>query len=692
MVEISVIVVSYNVKPFLEQALHSVSKALRGISSEVFVVDNGSGDGSGLLVRERFPGVHLIQNEENVGFARANNQALRRTKGKAVCLVNPDTLVREDTFRVCLDYLDSHPDVGAVGCKILNPGGTLQLSCRRSFPTPWVAFTKVAGLSALFPKSRLFGRYNVTYLDPDETAEVEALSGSFMMVRKQVVDEVGLLDEIFFLYGEDLDWCYRIRQKGWKIVYTPKTQIIHYKGQSTREAPFDILRVFYRAMHLFVKKHFRKGWFFLPQWILMLGIWIRGGFSFLSRWVCRLAAPLVDVGFLQLGLVLAILLRFGHLGHWVSYRSVDAIYTVIWIGCLFGMGLYKKGAYSSSKALGGVVLGLVLNTSFTFFFPQYAFSRQVVLVAGALDGMFLSGWRLMIRLASRVRRIPFLGTVGRTLVRKRALIVGTDLSGQQILKRLRSRVDAGYEVVGFLGLEEGDLLSSTDGKVPVLGTLKDLERVVLSHKIREIVFSPEAVSYERILSVVAAGKDLHLDFKMVPRNLDVVIGRTSIETLEDIPLVDLDYKIFSGPNLFFKRTMDLIVTVLLLPFLVVLFFYLALRPSFRFRRVLISDGTGKSISVNELRKNGKKMTGWLGYVPLYGEVLRGRMSLVGTEMVPYRSSSCGRGFKPGLTGLVQVNIGRDLKTEEKDRYNLYYLRNYSLLLDLEIILRTLFHS
>jgi len=282
--------------------------------------------------------------------------------------------------------------------------------------------------------------------------------------------------------------------------------------------------------------------------------------------------------------------------------------------------------------------------------------------------------------------------VGRTLVRKRALIVGTDLSGQQILKRLRSRVDAGYEVVGFLGLEEGDLLSSTDGKVPVLGTLKDLERVVLSHKIREIVFSPEAVSYERILSVVAAGKDLHLDFKMVPRNLDVVIGRTSIETLEDIPLVDLDYKIFSGPNLFFKRTMDLIVTVLLLPFLVVLFFYLALRPSFRFRRVLISNGTGKSISVNELRKNGKKVTGWLGYVPLYGEVLRGRMSLVGTEMVPYRSSSCGRGFKPGLTGLVKVNIGRDLKTEEKDRYNLYYLKNYSLLLDLEIILRTLFHS
>jgi len=690
MIEISVIIVSYNVKPFLEQALHSVLKALRGIPSEIFVVDNDSGDGSGLLVRERFPDVHLIRNKKNVGFAKANNQALRRVKGKKICLVNPDTLVRGDTFRVCLDYFDHHPDVGAVGCKILNPDGTLQLSCRRSFPTPWVALTKVLGLSALFPKSLLFGKYNLTFLDPDETAEVEALSGSFMMVRKQVVDDVGLLDEVFFLYGEDLDWCYRIRQKGWKIVYTPKTQIIHYKGQSTREAPFDSLRLFYRAMHLFVKKHFKKGGFFLPQRFLMLGIWIRGGFSLLSRAVGRLWIPCVDVGFLQLGLMLAILIRFGHLGHWRSYGVVNAVYTVVWMGCLFGMGLYRKGITGSSKAFGGAVLGLVLNTSFTFFFPQYAFSRQVVLVAGALDGVFLSGWRLAVRLASRIRRIPFLGTVGKTLLRRRTLIVGTDSSGQRILKRLRRRLDAGYEVVGFLGLEERDLLASVNGKVPVLGTLKDLKRVAVSHKIQEVIFSPQAVSCERILSVVAGSKELRLDFKMVPRDLDVIFGRSSIDPLEEIPLVDLDYRIFSGPNRFFKRTMDLIATVLSFPFLVVFVLYLVLHPSFRFRRILISDGRGRSISVNQLWRDREKVTGWLGCVPLVPEVFRGRMSLVGTEIVPYQSSSCSRGFKPGLTGLVQVNRGKDLKKEEKERYTLYYLKNYSLLLDWEIILRTLF--
>ncbi|MCK4818743.1 glycosyltransferase family 2 protein, partial [bacterium] len=228
MIRLSIIIVSYNVKPFLEQALHSVRKALLGIPSEVFVVDNGSGDGSVQLVREHFPEVCLIVNRENLGFARANNMALRKAKGDAICLLNPDTLVREDTFRVCIEYLNSNAEVGAVGCKILNPDGSLQLACRRSFPTPWVAFTKVIGLSRLFPGSRVFGKYNLTYLDSNEVAEVDSLSGSFMMVKQKVIKHVGLLDEIFFLYGEDLDWCYRIRQKGWKVVYLPDTQIIHY--------------------------------------------------------------------------------------------------------------------------------------------------------------------------------------------------------------------------------------------------------------------------------------------------------------------------------------------------------------------------------------------------------------------------------------------------------------------------------
>jgi GT2 family glycosyltransferase/lipopolysaccharide/colanic/teichoic acid biosynthesis glycosyltransferase len=693
MIRLSIIIVSYNVKPFLEQALHSVRKALLGIPSEVFVVDNGSGDGSVQLVREHFPEVCLIVNRENLGFARANNMALRKAKGDAICLLNPDTLVREDTFRVCIEYLNSHAEVGAVGCKILNPDGSLQLACRRSFPTPWVAFTKVIGLSRLFPGSRVFGKYNLTYLDSNEVAEVDSLSGSFMMVKQKVIKHVGLLDEIFFLYGEDLDWCYRIRQKGWKVVYLPDTQIIHYKGQSTKEAPFDSLRVFYGAMRLFVKKHYKSGWSWVPQRVLLLGILVRGGISFLSRIAGCLVVPLIDLIFLQMALFFGILIRFGNLDYWIRYLVVNCVYTFVWLGCLYIMGLYKRGNYSSSRALVGVIVGLILNTSLTFFLPQYAFSRYVVLITGALDIVFISGWRLLIRLASRVRLIPFLGTVGKTLIRRRVLIVGTDSYSRQIAARLRSRVDAGYDVIGFLGLEDKDLLSTTDLKIPVFGILDDLERIVSTHKIQEIIFSPQVASYERVLTVVAGCRGIHVDIKMVPQNLDVIIGRTSIEILDDIPLVNLDYRIFYGYNRFFKRTVDILFALLLSSIFSPICLYLIINPRYRFHRSLIFDGIGRCISVRELFVNGKPVTGLLRFIPLLLEVLKGNISVVGTEILQYQESKRAEatGFKPGLTGLVQVNRDRIFNSAERKRYNMYYLKNYSLLLDLEIVLKALFN-
>ena len=282
MVNLSVIIVNYNVKVFLEQALHSILKALEGISSEVFVVDNASRDGSVALIKKKFPDIKLIENKKNVGFARANNQALQKAGGNVVCLINPDTLVSEDTFRICLDYLKTHKDVGMVGCKILNPDGTLQLACRRSFPTPWVAFSKVVGLNDLFPKSKLFGKYNLTYLDPEKTTEVDAISGSFMMIQKRAIDDIGLLDETFFLYGEDLDWCYRMGQAGWKIVYLPKTQdtkctmcMIHRSFTIKGKAP--------EKRHLIICMFFTPLWVCLSTSILTAaGMFCQDGSSFLE--------------------------------------------------------------------------------------------------------------------------------------------------------------------------------------------------------------------------------------------------------------------------------------------------------------------------------------------------------------------------------------------------------------------------
>ncbi|MEK7748968.1 MAG: glycosyltransferase family 2 protein, partial [Bacteroidota bacterium] len=245
--QLSIIIVNYNVRDFLHHALISLRKATKGIRSEIVVVDNASDDGSTEMLRRRFPNVTLIASKQNLGFARANNLALKRARGAFLLLINPDTVVQEDTLRAMLEFFKNTPEAGLAGCKILNPDGTFQLACRRSFPTPWVAFTKIFGLSRLFPRSSWFGKYNLTYLSPEETYEVDAVSGSFMMLRKEVFEKVGGLDEEFFMYGEDLDWCYRIQQSGWKIYYAPLTQIIHYKGESTRRSSLDEIQTFYDA-------------------------------------------------------------------------------------------------------------------------------------------------------------------------------------------------------------------------------------------------------------------------------------------------------------------------------------------------------------------------------------------------------------------------------------------------------------
>ena len=688
MVKISVIIVNYKVRDFLEQALLSIEGALEGIPSEVFVVDNGSGDGSVPMVRERFPFVSLMENEENVGFARANNQAIRQAKGEVLCLINPDTLVREDTFRVCLDYLDAHPDVAALGCKVLNPDGTLQLSCRRSIPTPWVAFTKISGLSALFPKNRTFGRYNLTFLDPDETVEVEALSGSFILVRRRAVEEVGLLDEAFFMYGEDLDWCYRIGKGGWKIVYLPETQIIHYKGQSTKEASFDQLLLFYEAMRLFVRKHFHKGWSFFPLWFLLLGIRIRGAFSFVSRLCRRIAIPVVDVVLLQAGLVLAIFIRFQNMGYLPDYRIVNVMYTLVWFACLYAMGAYEKGRLSFSRALAGVLSGLVLNTSMTFFLPQYAYSRQVVLMAGGFHALSLGGWRLVVRLLSRVRGVPFLGTLGRALLRRRTLIVGVDESGRDLYDRLMTREDGGYDIVGFLS-HEGDGLGMMNGRAPVLGTLKDLKRVARVHRVQEVIFASEVVPHERMFTAMANAQEMTLDFRMAPKDPDALMAKASIDHLDDIPLIDLDYRILYGPYVFLKRAADVAVSMMLLPFVAVVCLGAALHPSCRFQRDAVADGVGGALNIIRLKKNGRLLTGGAARLLLLVEVLKGDMSLVGSEIVPF-SRGAVSGYKPGLTSLVEAYSGKGLSEEEKRRLHQYYLMHYSPLLDVEILLRSLF--
>lgn len=263
---LSVVIVNYNVKYYLEQCLESVRRASQGLQVEVFVVDNLSTDGSVPYLRERFPEVTFIENNENVGFARANNQAIRQSRGEYVLLLNPDTILCEDTLRRFVDFMDAHPEAGAAGAYMLHADGTFAPESRRGLPTPFVAFCKMSGLTRLFPKSRLFGRYYMGYLDVNEVNRIEAISGACMMLRREALDRVGLLDEDFFMYGEDIDLSYRILQGGYHNYFLP-VRMLHYKGESTVKNSYRYVYTFYQAMRLFFRKHYSH-----YSWVISLPI------------------------------------------------------------------------------------------------------------------------------------------------------------------------------------------------------------------------------------------------------------------------------------------------------------------------------------------------------------------------------------------------------------------------------------
>jgi GT2 family glycosyltransferase len=257
-VELSVIIVNYNVAYFLEQCLNSCLKAAEHADIEILVIDNNSVDGSEDMMREKFPDIPYIMNKENLGFSKANNQGMKMAKGRYVVLLNPDTVVEELTFRKTIDFMDAQPEAGGLGVRMLDGRGKFLPESKRGLPTPSVAFYKIFGLSAIFPKSKTFGKYHLGYLDEFQTHEVEILSGAFMLMRKSVLDEIGLLDEAFFMYGEDIDLSYRIVLAGYKNYYFPETRIIHYKGESTKKSSVNYVFVFYRAMVIFANKHFSQ--------------------------------------------------------------------------------------------------------------------------------------------------------------------------------------------------------------------------------------------------------------------------------------------------------------------------------------------------------------------------------------------------------------------------------------------------
>jgi lipopolysaccharide/colanic/teichoic acid biosynthesis glycosyltransferase len=512
-----------------------------------------------------------------------------------------------------------------------------------------------------------------------------------MMIQRKIMDDVGFLDESYFLYGEDLDWCYRIREKGWKVRYSPDNQIIHFKGESSKRSQFDNLRVFYHAMVLFVQKHFKHKYLLMPYWILLGAIWFRAGLSFLKKILVTLTVPATDFVLLTLSLVLGVYIRFGSFAHLPSFIPVDIAYSFIWMATLYLFGCHDKHKFSSLKAGSAIVIGFLFNASLTFFFKQYAFSRAVVLYASLLSLVVVPGWRLIIKLLPQLGLGPFKGTLGKTLLGRKAVIVGDFKSGEKLLNKFNSQIDVGYDIAGLISINGADTGSEYQG-MKVLGSVDELSSIIREEKIQEVIFSTHRLSYDKVMDIISRSKSPRVNFKLVPSNLEVIIGKASIDRIDDMPLLEIDYKLHQDRYRLLKRSLDFILAlvggILFLP----VFLYKKYLTSAKLTKRIVHGSMNGPISIYEFESNHSS---FFDKIPYVWSILRGDLSFVGSEIEDFSENSEHLSpekfvLMPGLTGLVQVNRHRHLSQEDKEKYHLYYMKNYSPFLDLEIIFKALF--
>lgn len=560
--KLSVILVNYNVKYFIEQCLYSVRAAVEIMdknygsgSTEVFVVDNNSVDGSVELIRDKFPEVTLIANKENTGFSKANNQAIKLSQGQYILLLNPDTIVEEDTFMKCCRFMDEHKDGGGLGVYMVDGKGRYLPESKRGLPTPEVAFYKIFGLSAFFKNSPKFGRYHLTYLDKNKVHEIDVLSGAFMFMRKETLDKTGWLDEDFFMYGEDIDLSYRIQKAGYKNYYFPETKIIHYKGESTKKGSANYVFIFYNAMIIFAKKHFASASWYIT--LIQMAIYLRATASLLKRMLIKCLLPLMDFVLLYAALI-GIMIYWEQNHRYVEGGKYPPEVGLIYIpACvlLWQLSGYFSGLYKPMHGLSSLFKPVLIGTTVILLtyalLPEYMrFSRAIILV-GAVASVFVFALTRSVLGYLTHGKIGFLKKQ-----RKRTLIVAGKEEFDRISSVLKQTFFQG-EVLGFVSVQ-----SNEKGAI---GNLDQLPELVRIFRANEVVFSGKELTAEQIIWQMSSLATPGLEFKTAPTESLFIIGSNSVNTQGELYMLGIE-SISKPENKTRKRRFDIICSLLILFF------------------------------------------------------------------------------------------------------------------------------
>ena len=636
--DLSVVIVNYNVVFFLEQCLNSVFAASKNLNVQIFVVDNNSVDGSINMLKENFSSVVLIENKENVGFSKANNQAIKRANSPYVLLLNPDTVIEEDTFDKSIDFMNSNSDCGGLGLRMLDGKGNFLPESKRGFPSPSVAFYKIFGLSYLFPKSQKFGRYHLGFLSEFEVNEVDVLSGAFMLLRTVTLEKVGLLDEQFFMYGEDIDLSYRIKLGGYKNYYFPETKIIHYKGESTKKSSVNYVFVFYKAMILFAKKHFSNKNANLFSFAINLAIYMRASLSLINRFVKKIATPFLNA-------VLTYSALFFIADYWrnaaiqfpeyVFYISIP-LYIFVFILFAWLIGVYDKGIRNHIIWKATIFASIFILVVYALLPKDWQFSRLFILTASLVFVL----QHYLVLITQNLLKTHKIGLP--STPKKHFAIIGDQAEFIRVKKILELTYPTIESIIGVYIDENYEEAS---------GSNLQLNEIIQVHTINEIIYCAKDVSAKDIIEGMTKIESQDIEFKIAQPNTSYLIGSNSIDNSGDF--YALNFSALSKPeNIRSKRLFDFFFSIILLllsPILLVII---------KFKAKFISN--------------------------LF-RILSGKKSFVG-----YLNQSDGTKtnlpkIKPGI--LEPFSVSEELTIDKKEELNLLYAKEYSFIFDFEVLVR-----
>jgi GT2 family glycosyltransferase len=591
-VELSVIIVNYNVKHFLEQCLYAVQKAAERVSAEIIVIDNNSSDGSVEYLEPLFPAVQWISNKENTGFGRACNQGLRLSKGKYVLFLNPDTILPENCFRQCISFLEEHPGAGALGVKMLDGAGKFLKESKRSFPSPSTSLFKLIGLSKLFPRSKIFARYYLGHLDENSNHEVEVLAGAFMMVKREVLKKTGGFDEAFFMYGEDVDLSYRIHRAGYKNFYYAGCSIIHFKGESSRKRSINYVRMFYTAMSIFVRKHYSGSRAGVYNFLLHAGIWSRAVLTAMGNFIRRIGLPVMDAGLILLSFWLMKTIWNNYFRTDVLYENkllwiAFPIYTVIYLLVAWYAGLYDRQYRRVSTGQATLIATIVLLAGYAMLPEQYRFSRAIILFGALLAFTFISLLRVVMTQAGVLQQ------AGNRNEHPGTLVVAAPEEYENIIRLIR-QAGLKEKILGRVSVDEND----TTG----VGFYEKITQIQQFIPFREVVYCRGKLSFTEIIN----------NYQQLPAGIKIkfhaagsgsIVGSDSRHSTGDILSAANGHNLNDPYKKRLKRLIDVSVALLaILTFPVQLF--LVKKPFHFFRNcltVLLAKKTWVGYAVEEIK-------------------------------------------------------------------------------------------